>query len=975
MEMLASMDTRCHWCLTIALAIALTPGTVRSQTNKHVDFPLANHPVIPGEAFFKPGSVEAGELLLGALNCVSCHDADAAVAARIQPKQSPLLGDVASRVTPQYLRAWLTDPQAVKPGTTMPDVFHASEAQSRDSAVDYLMHFLLSQGRAMDKATIAADPAMILQGQELYHTVGCVACHAPQEPASKFNKELAAGAYGDGDGGDDDAPKQAAKIERPSVPLGKDLAKKTTLDALAAFLLDPLKHRPSGRMPNLLLSEREANAIAAYLLREQADAPGVDTLAAGLRYEYFEATFGNDRPDLDKLTPKSSGVIDRFTIDLPRRGNDFAFRFTGVIMVPEDGEYTFYTRSDDGSWLYIDGKLVVDNGGIHGAQERSGRVELKAGSHSIRVEMYEAAGEESLVVEWNPPGRGQGAGKQAIPAALLAHAGKAFQPLGQEEFAANAQKAAFGQRMFAMLRCAQCHQLEAGQQIPPFQPIRKLAQLDAGNDAGCIGKATRKGLPKYDLSDEQRASLVAAIKAVADGKLSQKREGEAEVKHTFAALNCFACHERGGAGGPEAGRAAYFRINGEAELGDEGRLPPTLTGIGGKLKPEALAGILTTTQWRVRPYMATRMPHFGEANVAHLPPLLDKLDSPANPVKEPQLSGPIAEVGRTLVGTGGFGCVNCHNVAGQRSLGVPAVDLAAVYSRVKADWYLQFMTDPASINKRTRMPQFWPDGKSPFPKIYDGDVRRQQWAMWNYMSLGKSMPRPPGMGDTGGYELAPAERPVVFRTFMNDVGPRAIVVGYPQRMNVAFDANVVRMAKAWRGRFFDASGTWEGRAGVFKGPLGEDVIDLPPGPAFAIAGQDFAKVEKTSRSVGGEFKGYRLDEQQRPIFRYEFGGYEIEEQAAPLIKPGGAVLVRRFALKSLGLPVTPVRFRAAVGKTIEQQKDGAWLVDGKVKLRFGTDMPVTLTPKVEDAGGGMKQLVLALPVRDAKASFEVEMDW
>ena len=53
------------------------------------------------------------------------------------------------------------------------------------------------------------------------------------------------------------------------MPLGQ-LASKTTPQALALFLANPLHARPSGRMPSLNLTNDEARAIAAYLLREQS---------------------------------------------------------------------------------------------------------------------------------------------------------------------------------------------------------------------------------------------------------------------------------------------------------------------------------------------------------------------------------------------------------------------------------------------------------------------------------------------------------------------------------------------------------------------------------------------------------------------------------------------------------------------------------------------------------------------------------
>ncbi|MGD8501940.1 MAG: PA14 domain-containing protein, partial [Phycisphaerales bacterium] len=65
--------------------------------------------------------------------------------------------------------------------------------------------------------------------------------------------------------------------------------------------------------------------------------------------------------------------------------------------------YTFYTTSDDGSQLFIDGAMVVDNDGTHGMVEQSGTVSLSAGLHDIVVTMFELGGGEGLDVEWEGP--------------------------------------------------------------------------------------------------------------------------------------------------------------------------------------------------------------------------------------------------------------------------------------------------------------------------------------------------------------------------------------------------------------------------------------------------------------------------------------------------------------------------------------------------------------------------------------------
>src|SRR4029078_321765 len=117
-----------------------------------------------------------------------------------------------------------------------------------------------------------------------------------------------------------------------------DLARKTTVDQLAKFLGDSLKVRPSGRMPPLNLTGTQATAIAVYLLLWQAPGlgdPAKRSLITGLKYEYYEQTFGSSA-DFEKCTPKASGTVNAFDISQRRRDNEFGFRFSGDIKIPQD---------------------------------------------------------------------------------------------------------------------------------------------------------------------------------------------------------------------------------------------------------------------------------------------------------------------------------------------------------------------------------------------------------------------------------------------------------------------------------------------------------------------------------------------------------------------------------------------------------------------------------------------------------------
>ncbi len=134
----------------------------------------------------------------------------------------------------------------------------------------------------------------------------------------------------------------------------------------------------------------------------------------GINYNYYE-TDGMSMPAFSQLAPKSSGVVDSFIIPNGVRESNYALKYDGYIKVPKDGEYTFYTNSDDGSAVFVDEKLVVNNGGRHAPIEKSGMINLKAGYHKIELMFFQAGGG----VELSASIEGPSIKKQVIPSAML----------------------------------------------------------------------------------------------------------------------------------------------------------------------------------------------------------------------------------------------------------------------------------------------------------------------------------------------------------------------------------------------------------------------------------------------------------------------------------------------------------------------------------------------------------------------------
>lgn len=130
---------------------------------------------------------------------------------------------------------------------------------------------------------------------------------------------------------------------------------------------------------------------------------------------YFLPEDADDLPDFSKLKSQGSIYTDcwnvparDFTSGFPgvtNRFEWFALDYQGTIYVPKAGEYGFHLSSDDGSRLYLDDKLVVDNGGVHSMADSTGSATLTQGDHKFRLTYFQGpATALGLVLMVTPPG-------------------------------------------------------------------------------------------------------------------------------------------------------------------------------------------------------------------------------------------------------------------------------------------------------------------------------------------------------------------------------------------------------------------------------------------------------------------------------------------------------------------------------------------------------------------------------------------
>ena len=116
-------------------------------------------------------------------------------------------------------------------------------------------------------------------------------------------------------------------------------------------------------------------------------------------------------------------------------------------------------------------------------------------------------------------------------------------------------------------------------------------------------------------------------------------------------------------------------------------------------------------------------------------------------------------------------------------------------------------------------------------------------------------------------------------------------------------------------------------------------------------------------------RGYRLDDKQRPTFRYSFKSVEIEDFPVAMAGEEDPFLQRTLTLKA-ATPVANLWFRAAVGVKIEAQTDGSFVVDERLKVRVTSDGRAVVRES-----GGKKELLVPVKFAGEAARVLVELKW
>ncbi|SDD19784.1 protein of unknown function [Mucilaginibacter pineti] len=210
--------------------------------------------------------------------------------------------------------------------------------------------------------------------------------------------------------------------------------------------------------------------------------------------------------------------------------------------------------------------------------------------------------------------------------------------------------------------------------------------------------------------------------------------------------------------------------------------------------------------------------------------------------------------------------------------------------------------------------------------------------------------------------------PVVFRSFVDIPGKRvthSASIGYPHNISYGYDLDNGAIYQVWKGGFLDASPMWLSRGDGNARPIGS-VINLSDASSLAILNTTTESWPDTLADLVYRPKGYELDEQGYPTFKYIFNGIHVNDKTTA---NEGKSLTRNISVD--GPAPKNLYARAAVGSDITEVGDGLYSVNNfeyYVQFDKGTKPVLRTTSKG-------KELLLPVKNTDKGTSVQYSLIW
>ncbi|RPD40990.1 family 20 glycosylhydrolase [Chitinophaga barathri] len=201
---------------------------------------------------------------------------------------------------------------------------------------------------------------------------------------------------------------------QPSVPNGKiyytidgTQPSASSTPSLKPFNVSPAPNQTITLKYIIVMPSGRSSAVYTntYVRKSYKNALGVNPVNKGVQFSAYYRAFTQAKQTANAGKADTSGVQPDFSIRPFIHKTEFAVNFEGYIKVEETGLYEFKVNSDDGSVLTVDNEVIIDNDGEHAPTELTGMIPLMKGFHKVRLQYFDAGGDQQLQVSFGLKGK------------------------------------------------------------------------------------------------------------------------------------------------------------------------------------------------------------------------------------------------------------------------------------------------------------------------------------------------------------------------------------------------------------------------------------------------------------------------------------------------------------------------------------------------------------------------------------------
>ncbi|MHA6248281.1 PA14 domain-containing protein [Pontibacter sp. CAU 1760] len=211
--------------------------------------------------------------------------------------------------------------------------------------------------------------------------------------------------------------------------------KKEDASTMVSYILALDAEQEQAAAANELMPTPDYSITFEEVKADQVDAAAEKPGIAVNIYQFSDNV--TDFPEINaEMLPTFSGKVNALHAnegDFGELKDNFVLHASGLLNIKKETNIVFRLVSDDGSRLFIDDKLVVDNGGNHGLQPKDGEIILKPGKHPFKVEYFQGSGGKGLSLQWRPHGSEEFV---VVPPDMLTYKGSAIRKTQAQPIAA-----------------------------------------------------------------------------------------------------------------------------------------------------------------------------------------------------------------------------------------------------------------------------------------------------------------------------------------------------------------------------------------------------------------------------------------------------------------------------------------------------------------------------------------------------------